>query len=227
MDTRLRGGVQPGQASAYKVQKVPQSLLHLQNYCTESDWVRLSQSGSVGVHALAQTLRKLGVQSLKDTKKHATCVLASWRVANGSAAPTQSELLELAQSLTGAFQADRTQPAPGVAALRLYPSDPVHLSAEMHNALFAGEPAVAKDLPFLQQAVSLCRVRKDKTARAPVATPVRSAVDPQAHVQFMHALQLRRLHDGAGGAQRADLAERCTSCSTRRSSAAAGFALFK
>lgn len=142
-DTALKATIQPQQCDS------------LSNYLTSSEWAQV-EKGSLweGAATLAAVLKKLGLQSLKEsTKKVATGILLVFELRRSKKLPCYNAIYSLQQHVSASFASCQVKAVPGVAPLANYPCEPEALGSEWMGKVFPAEQPEKRFLPELANLV--------------------------------------------------------------------------
>ena len=189
-----------GVAMAAKTTMQPQAIDHVCNFLSKKDWEAIStQSMWSGATTLAMRLKKLNVQSLKESsKKVITALLVQMEINRTNKMPSYHCIYQLSQHVLQAFASCDVKPTPGVPALLRYPTNPAELGEEVVKLVYSDDLPEAKDVPGLSVLVahhvpvrSTSALLKEKPVTAASSSSTSNAGSPQVSsdqvVPFGHA----------------------------------------
>ena len=183
LDTVATAGVE----MAAKTTMQPQAIDHVCNFLSKKDWEAIStQSMWAGASTIAMRLKKLNVQSLKESsKKVITALLVQMEMDRTNKMPSYPCIYQLSQHVLQAFASCDVKPTPGVPSLLKYPATPAELGEEVAKIVYKDDLPETKDVPGLALLIahhvpvrSTSALLKTKPDCVPAASSTPSASSP-------------------------------------------------
>lgn len=183
LDTVATAGVE----MAAKTTMQPQAIDHVVNFLSKKDWEAIStQSMWSGASTIAMRLKKLNVQSLKESsKKVITALLVQMEMNRTNKMPSYQCIYQLSQHVLQAFASCDVKPTPGVPSLLKYPATPAELGEEVVKIVYKDDLPETKDVPGLSVLIahhvpvrSTSALLKTKPDCVPSASSTPSASSP-------------------------------------------------
>ena len=176
-----------GVEMAAKTTMQPQAIDHVCNFLSKKDWEAIStQSMWSGASTIAMRLKKLNVQSLKESsKKVITALLVQMEMNRTNKMPSYPCIYQLSQHVLQAFASCDVKPTPGVPSLLKYPATPAELGEEAVKIVYKDDLPETKDVPGLALLIahhvpvrSTSALLKTKPDCVPAASNTPSASSP-------------------------------------------------
>ena len=147
-------GSQKMPGSHMKLVGSPQTLTNVSPYLTENDWQRMEAGSTLDIlNVLAERLRRLGLQSLKEeTKKHAVAVALCVHCNQKKPLPSPQGIYQLTTDFVSLFQSCAV--GTSVQGVAKYPLNPLDMGdAWMTSAYGEEKPALKQAIvaPFLNK----------------------------------------------------------------------------